>query len=399
MAIKWGTDSKVRFLEPITGIPLEIGASGEYNLRVHHARKLVLKLVGTETKLDWSRLREDGAGANSLHGYFRSMIMTRVKTHLAKTIKENTLNILEIDEHLGELSDALRVRLNLELEEYGLTLPEFYVTNLLTPDDDKNFQRMKQQHAEQYLRVRDEQVRKAEAEAALERKAVEARTDAQMKIIHAQGGAEVTKIDAQALAEANRMKGQAEAEVYRMQAEAEALEMQMKGYTYSQETQRQIGLEAVQGGIIKEGSGSGGGGIGGGLGDVVGLGVTLGAIGGVVGLTKDALSPVLSTSSEIGKTVGSVVSSTVSPPSSGWDCSCGEKGIAGNFCSNCGAKRPDTQQTWDCACGETGNAKNFCSNCGMRKAATWDCVCGNKGIAGNFCDNCGKAKGGANEQT
>ena len=46
MAIKWGTDSKVRFLEPSLGVPLEIGASGEMNLKVSDSRKLLLKLVG-----------------------------------------------------------------------------------------------------------------------------------------------------------------------------------------------------------------------------------------------------------------------------------------------------------------------------------------------------------------
>lgn len=34
MALKWGTDSKVRFLEPELGLPLDIGACGELNLAV-----------------------------------------------------------------------------------------------------------------------------------------------------------------------------------------------------------------------------------------------------------------------------------------------------------------------------------------------------------------------------
>jgi membrane protease subunit (stomatin/prohibitin family) len=403
MGIKWGTDSRVRFLEPVSGIPLDIGANGRFNMRVNHARKLLLKLVGTESGLDRSVLLSSSQQTSvsavqtddasivamkqkpTMQGYFRAMIMTRVKTHLAKTIKENQINILEIDEHLGALSDALREILNVELEEYGLTLPEFYVEFVDTPDQDQNFKDLKAYQSQQYLKVRAEQVRKAEAEAAAERMAVEARRDAQMRIIDAQGKAEATKIAAGGTAEA-----------YRLQAEAEALEMQMKGYTYAQETQRQIGLEAVQGGIIKEGSGTGGGGsLGGGLGDVVGLGVTLGAIGGVIGLTKDALTPALGASADIGRTVGGLVNSTVHSIEGLWDCPCGEKGIVKNFCSDCGAKRPAAPATWDCACGEKGNAKGFCSNCGTQKAATWDCACGNKGIAKKFCDECGQAKGDA----
>ena len=45
MAIKWGTDSKIRFIEPNMGIPLEIGACGELNLEVSDSRALLLKLV------------------------------------------------------------------------------------------------------------------------------------------------------------------------------------------------------------------------------------------------------------------------------------------------------------------------------------------------------------------
>ena len=81
-----------------------------------------------------------------------------------------------------------------------------------------------------------------------------------------------------------------------------------------------------------------------------------------------------------------------------WDCACGEKGITGNFCGNCGSRRPApaAANTWDCDCGEKGITGNFCSNCGAKrpkaKPATWDCACGEKGITGNFCGNCGQRR-------
>ena len=52
-----------------------------------------------------------------------------------------------------------------------------------------------------------------------------------------------------------------------------------------------------------------------------------------------------------------------------WDCECGEKGIAGAFCSNCGGKRPMPVQmgTWNCACGMKGISANFCPNCGSKR--------------------------------
>lgn len=216
LGIKWGTPSKVGMFDPVTGIHVELGASGAFNLRVSDARRLLIRVVGTAAGLK----QEEVFNQNGL-GYFRTLIMTQVKANLAKIIKSNHISVLELDEHLDTISRGLRDAINAELASYGLEVPEFYVSNIVTPDDDPNFRRMKQQHADLYLKTRDEEIRKAEAEAAFERKAVEAQTEARLKTITAQGDAD-----------AARIAGQAQADIYRMQAEAEAQEMRMKGYTY-----------------------------------------------------------------------------------------------------------------------------------------------------------------------
>ena len=370
MGVKWGTDSKVRLFDPASGLHIEIGASGEFNIRVTDSRKLLLKVVGTTGGLGQDQLLGIGNGK----GFFRSMVMTQVKSYLAQTIKENAINILEIDEHLMSLSGALRERINAALDEYGLTMPEFYVSRIVTPDDDPNFRRMKEQYAEQYLLVRQEGIRKAEAEAAADRKAVEAQTTARMKIIGAQGEAEALKI-----------QKQAEAEAYRMQAEAEAAEMRMKGYTYQQETSRQVGLEAMKNGL------GGGANAAGALGDLAGLGVSLGAMGSVIGMTKDALNPMTQDAAQMGAAVGATVAG-------GWDCPvCGHKNITTNFCPDCGGKKPEAKTGWDCAqCGTKDILSKFCPNCGARKPEEkhgWICPeCGTKNIMTNFCPNCGRKK-------
>ena len=371
MGIKWGTDSKVRLFDPMTGMHMELGASGEFNIRVVNSRKLLLKLVGTTGELKQEQLL-----GNSGKGLFRSMVMTQVKSYLAAAIRENAINILEIDERLMELSEALRDRINPRLAEYGLEMPEFFVSRVVTPDDDPNFRRMKEQFAEQYLNVRQEQIRKNVAVAEAERKAVEAQTAAQMKIISAQGDAEALKI-----------QKQAEAEAYRMQAAAEAEEMRLKGYTYQQETARQVGLEAMQNGITGNGSGMGG------LGDLAGLGVTLGAMGSVVNMTKDALNPVMDTASQMGQAMGGAISG------SGWDCpECGAKNITSKFCPECGARKPEPKTGWDCPeCGTKNIQSKFCPECGARKPEPktgWDCPeGGTRNILSKFCPECGHKRG------
>lgn len=361
--IKWGTDSKVRMFDPASGLHVELGACGEFNIRVCNSRKLLLKLVGTSPEINSQDvLDQNGFGVKTLTNKFRALIVSKVKSILPKTIKDNSINVLEVDEHIDDLSSLLRVEINRTLEDYGLTLPEFYVTTILTPDDDPNFRRMKEQYAEEYLLVRNEKIKKDVALAARERKIVEAQTDAQEEIIAAQ----------------------AKAEAYRLKAQAEAQEMQMKGYTYQDETKRQVSLSAMEN--LPQGGASGvAAGV---IGDIVGLGVTMGAVGSVIDMTKDAIKPI---SGSVQNAVGHTSNESVS----GWNCSCGKKNIATNFCPNCGSKKPEEPKGWDCSCGQKNITTNFCPNCGSKKPEEpkgWDCSCGQKNITTNFCPNCGSKK-------
>ena len=356
MGIKWGTPSKVPLFDPATGIHVELGASGEFSMRVCDSRKLVLKLVGTENTFTQADVNDGGYYVRPVVAKFKAMIITKVKSNLAKIIKENALNILELDEHIDMISEKLRDAMNPMLEEYGLTMPEFFVTTIMYPND-PDFLRAKRQYAEKYLSVKQEEILREKAKASALRQQVEAETAAKLKIIAAQG----------------------EAEAYKLKAAAEAEEMRMKGYTYQQETARQVGIGAVE--AMAQNPGSTGG-----LGDVASLGISLGAVGGVMNMTKEALSGMTDTSTAIGSGLVGTITDT-------WDCTCGNKGIIGNFCNNCGAKKP-ANDTWDCTCGNKGINGNFCNNCGAKKPEnnTWDCTCGNKGIIGNFCNNCGAKK-------
>ena len=333
MGIRWGTDSKVRLFDPASGLHIEIGASGNFNIRVNDSRKLVIKLVGTTEGLLQSELLGEEGGLSYGTGKFKALVVNRVKSNLARIIKEENINILEIDAYLDVLSDKLKDEINATLDEYGLTMPEFYVTTIQTPDDDPNFQQLRQQFADKTLKVREEEVKRAEAEAAQSRKIVEAQTAAQLKMVNAQGEADALLI-----------KAKAEADAYKMQAEAEAQEMRMKGYTYQDETARQVGMEAMQNGI----TGGAGSGAGGGIGDVASLGVTLGAMGGVINMTKEAMSPIMGESQKMGQGFGNVISGNtegtqgapVPEAAAAWNCpGCGKAGITSKFCPDCGTPR------------------------------------------------------------
>ncbi len=73
---------------------------------------------------------------------------------------------------------------------------------------------------------------------------------------------------------------------------------------------------------------------------------------------------------------------TSAASANGWTCSCGQSGITGNFCPECGAKKPETEtqpNSWTCSCGAVNKGK-FCSECGAKKPA---------GVPQYKCDKCG----------
>ena len=170
MAIKWGTDSKVEFVEPTYQFPIQIGASGEMNLRVAEPRKLLIKVVGTERALSQS----------ALVGKFRAFLMTRLKTFLATLIREQRTNIFQIDERLTDISEALHQRLKPDFGDYGVALERFFVTTIVKPEEESNYQRFKQLHFRQYADV-------AEAKLRQQVGVIEQQTQAQKMIIEAQG--------------------------------------------------------------------------------------------------------------------------------------------------------------------------------------------------------------------
>ncbi len=399
MGIKWGTDSRVRFIEPNTGIPLDIGASGELNLQVYDSRQLLVKLVGTTGGLNRQQLLNTASGArdvdgnewlSAVRGYFRPLVMTTVKANLAAAIKAQNINILEIDERLEILSAELRQSVSAGFEEYGLFVPQLFVTNVSLPENDPNFIKLRQTIADSYLRVRTAQV-EAEAKAAERQIAIEKNiTDL-----------EVAKIQAE--------KSKLAAAVKKYVGFTEAEIMHAKGYDHKDELAAEV-QKAYAEGIGNMGSSGGGNGGGNIISEIIGASVVANAatplmekVGGAFGGFNAAERTL----------EASVAPATVVDT---WKCACGNDGNKGKFCSECGAAKPET---WTCKnCGTEGMSGKFCTECGAAKPVekacpkcgakvdgkfcsecgtsvdavvsdTWDCECGNKGLTGKFCDECG----------
>ncbi len=330
MAIKWGTDSKVRFIEPSMGVPLEIGACGEMNLMVSDSRKLLIKLVGTMSGIAW----EDRAGGftKSLQTSFSPLISTAVKTHLSSAIKSEGIDVFEIDENLEKLSKGLHSKILPGFEEYGLTIPQFYITNISLPENDPNFKRMRDLHTVSL------QTRMAQAEAIVKSTQAEAEAEvtAARRKIELERQATATEI-AKSEAERDLIKARTEAEATKLAGYAEAEVMRAKGYTERDVIQAEV-QKAYAEGIGNMGSNGGSG--SGVMGDIVGLGVGLAAAGKVSEQMGDLF-----------KGIGNNSSEPTAQPNA--------------FCTNCGAKLSSGAAFCD-ECGAKVENNGACSNCGYK---------------------------------
>ena len=178
-SIRWGTDSKVTYMDPTYNVPFSIGASGEMVLSVADARKLLVKLVGTETRLD----RE------GLISFFRGVLNKKIKSYIAQTMRANAISVFAIDENLDVFSKEIEAKLAADFFEYGVALKHFYVTTVLKPDGDAQYEAFKNLFYRQYLEI---------AEAKLKQ---------QTDIIYAQTEAQKVLIDSEALAGKRTQEG------------------------------------------------------------------------------------------------------------------------------------------------------------------------------------------------
>lgn len=178
MAIKWGTDSQVQYMEPTYHFPLQIGASGEMVLSVNDSRKLLVKVVGTERILTQPGLTQK----------FRSFLMSKIKPYIAQTMQQASFTIFEADSHMGEISSELHQLLIPDFSEYGITLEHFFVTNIARPNGEAAYENFKDLHIRQYSDV-------AKAQLKQQVGIIDEETEKKRRIIEAEGIAEKRKIE------------------------------------------------------------------------------------------------------------------------------------------------------------------------------------------------------------
>ncbi len=305
MNIKWGTDSRVQYMDPTYNFPLSIGASGEMSLRAADSRKLLLKLVGTENYLSQEGLVK----------FFRAFLMTKVKTYIAQTMRTSAISIFEVDEHLVEFSDIIKNALLEDFAGYGIALEQFLVTIISKPDGDKQYETFKELHFRQYADI-------AAAQLEQRTRLIEAETKAQEVVID---------------------------------SKAQATKRAQEGYTYQQERGFDVAEKVADNEAVGQFTN-----LGVGLGTMAGVG---GAVGGMVGgMMNNAV-----TSAQEASPAPSVPAAAAVGAAPAFCINCGTPLIPGAaFCEECGTAVPKDDVCKNCGYKFERPGK-FCPKCGTKR--------------------------------
>ncbi len=297
MGVKWGTDSKVIYIDEANkGHQWEIGAHGELSIKVSNSRKLLEKLVGNS----------EGMACRSLMEYFRAPIMTAIKTYLPTVLRDRGISIFEVDRYLSVFSDDMRISLTRELEDYGVSLEKFWITEILKPENDPAYQKMRELTGRNMTIDMEQDVRTKEARMEQNIDLIKKETEVQKDYMQK-----------------------------RMEYTAEKERQKELGYTYSEARQFDVMEKMAE----NEGTGS----------DMrnafTGLGMGLGMGGPIGGAFANIATNTMSFDNRFSANIGAgqTPGNVEAPADDGEYC----------FCSNCGNRIKKTDK--------------FCSECGEKR--------------------------------
>lgn len=134
----WGTDSPIQMKDPEFGFMISVMSHGSYSIQVKDSRKFLNKMVGNNVQFFTSQ---------EINVFFRTAFVMKVKTKLAQYMKNTRQSVFDIQGDLEALSESLTPELNEILDEYGVKLVNFYVSDISIPENDPNYAKINDAYA------------------------------------------------------------------------------------------------------------------------------------------------------------------------------------------------------------------------------------------------------------
>ena len=124
--IKWGTATAIQLKDPMYKIFVPVRSNGQFGIQINESKMFLTKLVGTMSVFD----------KTNVVNFFRGLYITKVKDSIASYVIKKGISFLEINAYLDELSEHMKERIKPTMDEYGISLVNFYVNDISVPEDD-----------------------------------------------------------------------------------------------------------------------------------------------------------------------------------------------------------------------------------------------------------------------
>lgn len=157
LKVLWGTKHKFDFRDPITNVPIQVGACGEFTVQICDPRKAYLELIGTSQTFT----------AEDLKTYLAGQLLNEIEPAIAKAMREKNISYDRLSEYKQEISNFILPTIAKWCKEsYGLKVFSFIISSVLISDEDKakienallkNSQETKEKHLEEQKKLEEKE--------------------------------------------------------------------------------------------------------------------------------------------------------------------------------------------------------------------------------------------------
>ncbi len=137
LEILWGTDSPIQMRDAQFQFAVGVRSRGSYSIQIKDAKKFFVKLVGNTTSFTKDDVKQ----------YFKTVFQTKIKVALATVMKNCKYTVLDMNTELETIGKMVEEQLAEVLDEYGIRLVNFYISDISIPEDDPNYQKINEAYA------------------------------------------------------------------------------------------------------------------------------------------------------------------------------------------------------------------------------------------------------------
>lgn len=128
LQVLWGTPNYFDFIDPLTETPVQVGASGEFEVQISNPKKFYLELVGRDRSFD----------LESLKRRLQGRLLSFIEPEISQFMIHNQTSYNTIVMHKPQISNRILAKVSeIFEEEYGLKVFSFTLSRIFLSEESK----------------------------------------------------------------------------------------------------------------------------------------------------------------------------------------------------------------------------------------------------------------------